>query len=219
MNDDTAQLKRMGYEQELHRGMGGFSNFAVSFSIICILAGGITSFHMGFGVIGGAAAGIVWPVACVLSLIVAGAFARDGGLPFSAGLRKVSKVFKTPAVEIWVASGLTILFCVYTPVYGTITAAAVIFLYISYTVPTVLGFFASGNTWREPGPWSLGGLYRPLAVVAAVGCLGLVVIAMMPPYETNVKTLGGAVVLLLVVWWGCERRRFTGPPRMEGLER
>ena len=34
----------MGYAQELARRMGGFSNFAISFSIICILAGGITSF-------------------------------------------------------------------------------------------------------------------------------------------------------------------------------
>ena len=45
--DDEIELRKMGYAQELRRGMGAFSNFAVSLSIICILAGGITSFHVG----------------------------------------------------------------------------------------------------------------------------------------------------------------------------
>jgi hypothetical protein len=40
---DVKQLHSMGYAQELSRRMGGFSNFAISFAIICILAGGITS--------------------------------------------------------------------------------------------------------------------------------------------------------------------------------
>ncbi len=42
-HDDVKQLHSMGYAQELARRMSGFSNFAISFSIICILAGGITS--------------------------------------------------------------------------------------------------------------------------------------------------------------------------------
>ena len=36
---DAARLAELGYAQELHRRMSGFSNFAVSFSIISILAG------------------------------------------------------------------------------------------------------------------------------------------------------------------------------------
>ena len=47
LDHDAAELKKMGYEQELHRHMGGFSNFAISFSIICILAGGISAFNQG----------------------------------------------------------------------------------------------------------------------------------------------------------------------------
>ena len=41
---DEAMLAELGYKQELHRGMSGFSNFAVSFSIISVLAGCITSY-------------------------------------------------------------------------------------------------------------------------------------------------------------------------------
>ena len=42
--EDERTLRSLGYKQELRRGMGAFSNFAISLSIICILAGGVTSF-------------------------------------------------------------------------------------------------------------------------------------------------------------------------------
>jgi len=42
LTEDEKVLHGMGYAQELARRMSGFSNFAISFSIICILAGGIT---------------------------------------------------------------------------------------------------------------------------------------------------------------------------------
>ena len=39
-----SNLARLGYKQELHRTWSGFSNFAISFSIISILAGCFTTF-------------------------------------------------------------------------------------------------------------------------------------------------------------------------------
>ena len=84
---DAEQLQKLGYAQELRRRMGAFSNFAISFSTICILAGGITSLQLGVGAVGGAAAGVVWPVGVAFSLIVAlcmaqvaSAFPTAGGL-------------------------------------------------------------------------------------------------------------------------------------------
>jgi amino acid transporter len=41
--EDMKVLHSMGYAQELERRMSAFSNFAVSFSIICILSGAINS--------------------------------------------------------------------------------------------------------------------------------------------------------------------------------
>ena len=61
----------MGYRQELVRRMSGFSNYAISLSIICILSGGITSFHQGLCSVGGASIGLGWPA----------------GQPAGAGLR------------------------------------------------------------------------------------------------------------------------------------
>jgi amino acid transporter len=47
VDQDRAELHALGYAQELKRGMGTFSNFAISFSIISILAGALTSFSLG----------------------------------------------------------------------------------------------------------------------------------------------------------------------------
>ena len=47
-NEDEALLAKLGYKQELSRTWSGFSNFAISFSIISILAGCFTTFGQGF---------------------------------------------------------------------------------------------------------------------------------------------------------------------------
>jgi amino acid transporter len=86
-HEDTQQLHSMGYAQELSRRMSGFSNFAISFSIICILAGGITSFQLGFSAAGGAAIGIGWPLSCGFSLIVAASMGQiASAYPTAGGL-------------------------------------------------------------------------------------------------------------------------------------
>ncbi|MSR80747.1 MAG: amino acid permease [Gemmataceae bacterium] len=85
--NDESVLSKMGYSQELFRGFSGFSNFALSFSIICILVGGITSFHLGFCAVGPAAIGIGWPVAVLFSLCVAATMAQiASAFPTSGGL-------------------------------------------------------------------------------------------------------------------------------------
>ncbi|MEX2115192.1 MAG: amino acid permease, partial [Pirellulales bacterium] len=85
--DDVRLLNSLGYGQELSRQMSGFSNFAVSFSIICIVAGGMTSFPQGLSSVGGAAIGIGWPVSCLLALCVALAMAQiASAFPTAGGL-------------------------------------------------------------------------------------------------------------------------------------
>jgi len=140
------------------------------------------------------------------------AFARDGGLPFSATLRQVSAVYRTPPFAIWAVVIASVLFAVYTPVYSTIITTCTIFLYLSYTIPTALGFCAHGRSWTQMGPWHLGALYRPLAVICVFGGGLLIAIGMAPPNEKAAWVVGGSVVVLMVVWFGFERRRFRGPP-------
>src|SRR6266436_3656779 len=47
-DDDERTLHKLGYAQVLYREMGGFSNFAISFTIISLLAGCLTSYYIGF---------------------------------------------------------------------------------------------------------------------------------------------------------------------------
>ena len=47
-SEDEQILHKLGYAQELFRAMGGFQNFAISFTIISILAGYLTSYFIAF---------------------------------------------------------------------------------------------------------------------------------------------------------------------------
>jgi amino acid transporter len=87
LDEDARKLRELGYSQELSRRLNGFSNFAVSFSIICILAGGVTSFHLGLSSAGGAAVGLVWPAVCLFSLAVAATMSQFAStFPTAGGL-------------------------------------------------------------------------------------------------------------------------------------
>lgn len=93
IHDDVKLLHSMGYAQELKRRMSGFSNFAISFSIICILAGGITMFPAGFSAVGGAAAGIGWLVGALFCFLVAVSMAQVGSAyPTAGGLYHWSSI-------------------------------------------------------------------------------------------------------------------------------
>jgi amino acid permease (GABA permease) len=67
---DQKRLHELGYAQELMRRMSGFSNFAVSFTIISILSGCLTLY--GFGMLTGGPVVIVWgwPFVGVMTLFV-----------------------------------------------------------------------------------------------------------------------------------------------------
>ncbi|MBY5838022.1 amino acid permease [Rhizobium leguminosarum] len=82
---DVHILHSMGYAQELERRMSSFSNFAISFSIICILSGGINSLGQATSGAGGAAIGIGWPLGCLISFIFALGLAQIGSAYPTAG--------------------------------------------------------------------------------------------------------------------------------------
>jgi amino acid transporter len=71
MEHDKQVLHKMGYAQQLARRMSGFSNFAISFSIICILAGGISAFPAAFNAAGPGGAFWIWFVGGALAMTVA----------------------------------------------------------------------------------------------------------------------------------------------------
>jgi amino acid transporter len=143
---------------------------------------------------------------------IAYAFARDGGLPASGALRRVSARYRTPTVAIWTVTLAAVLSTVYTAVYEIMAAVTAILLYISYVLPTALGLAAYGRRWTTMGPWHLGRWFRPLAAVSLVGCVALIAIGLHPPNEKSVWIVGGLLAALGTAWFAVARRRFQGPP-------
>lgn len=70
MTADEKKLAELGYKQELNRSWSGFSNFAISFSIISILAGCFTTFGSGWNGGGPAAIAWGWPILAALVLCI-----------------------------------------------------------------------------------------------------------------------------------------------------
>ena len=141
------------------------------------------------------------------------AFARDGGLPGSGLLKRVSPRWQTPVPAIWATAVLALASTLYSPAYSTLTTATVIFLYLSYVMPTLVGLRAFGRTWTKFGPFHLGGpLYRSLSVVSVLGAAVLVWIGVQPPNEKALTVLLVMAGLLLAAWWLGIRRIFRGPP-------
>jgi amino acid permease (GABA permease) len=87
LTDDEKRLHQLGYAQELSRTMSGFSNFAVSFTIISILSGCLTLY--GFGMNTGGPVMIVWgwPIVGLMTLLVGLAMAEVcSSFPTAGGL-------------------------------------------------------------------------------------------------------------------------------------
>jgi amino acid transporter len=70
LNSDERLLAELGYKQELERSWGGFTNFAISFSIISVLAGCFTNFFAAWNNGGPVMVSIGWPVVGLLILVV-----------------------------------------------------------------------------------------------------------------------------------------------------
>jgi len=68
---DEQRLHELGYKQELSRAWSGFTNFAISFTIISVLAGTFTTFSFAWQNGGPIAVSIGWPVLCFFVLMVA----------------------------------------------------------------------------------------------------------------------------------------------------
>jgi amino acid transporter len=84
---DELELGKLGYAQELFRTMGGFSNFAISFSIISILTGAVTLYGHGLKMGGPAEMAFGWPLVTLFTLAVVCSMAElASALPTSGAM-------------------------------------------------------------------------------------------------------------------------------------
>ncbi|HET8834226.1 MAG TPA: amino acid permease [Gemmatimonadales bacterium] len=87
IQQDIQELHRLGYAQQLFREMGGFSNFAISFSIISVLTGAVLLYGYGLKFAGPVVNTVGWPVVSVFTLCVAASMAElASAYPTAGGL-------------------------------------------------------------------------------------------------------------------------------------
>jgi amino acid transporter len=70
-SSDEARLAELGYKQELNRSWSGFQNFAISFTIISVLAGCFTTYYQAWNNGGPVAISWGWPIISAFILIIA----------------------------------------------------------------------------------------------------------------------------------------------------
>ncbi len=87
LEQDARDLARLGYAQQLFREMGGFSNFAISFSIISVLTGAVLLYGYGLKLAGPVINTVGWPLVSVFTLCVAASMAElASAYPTAGGL-------------------------------------------------------------------------------------------------------------------------------------
>ncbi|TIW03230.1 MAG: amino acid permease, partial [Mesorhizobium sp.] len=111
----------------------------------------------------------------------------------SAGLAKVSPAWRTPVNAIWTAAILEIIYVFLaqfisiggTNIYTIVVNSTLVFLFLSFTIPIVLGMLAFGTAkWPKPGPWNLGGgLFKLFCILSVVGMAIIFYIAVQPPND------------------------------------
>ena len=104
IRQDIRDLHGLGYAQELFRTMGGFSNFAISFSIISILTGAVILYDYGLAWAGKAAVSLGWPLITVFVLAIAASLAElASAYPTAGGLYYWASKMKNKDWGWWTA--------------------------------------------------------------------------------------------------------------------
>ena len=159
------------------------------------------------------------------------AFSRDGGIPGLSGmLAKVSSTWRTPVNAIWVGSVLSVLFVWLTSsvevkegvtAYSVVVSCTVIFLFLSFALPILLGMIAyGGEKWPKPGPWNLGGgLFRLVSLLSLISMAVIFYAGIQPPNDLALPITAGFILISLAIWLVFENRRFKGPPIGEEIKR
>ncbi len=145
------------------------------------------------------------------------AFARDGGLPLSKQIAKVSPRFRSPHVAIWVSAGAALLVALWADAYSAIGALSVIALYASYGLPIFFGLRARrSGRWHAPGPWNLGRWSAGVNRIAIAWIAICAVLFVLPPNQKVGLMFAGCLAALALYWRLYMRARFKGPPPITG---
>lgn len=194
IQQDMRDLHKLGYAQQLFREMGGFSNFAISFSIISILTGAILLFGYGLQFAGPVINTYGWPlvsffVLCIAASMaeLASAYPTAGGLYFwahrlgghrwawiTAWFNMLGQIMITAGIDyaaaIYIAGAINRLFG--TAIDTTNSAAMVITMIIIMIPQVLINIFGIKLTsWLNDFSvyWHIGGVIIMALLLAIFG--------------------------------------------------
>jgi len=196
-HEDSRDLSRFGYRQELHRSLGGFSSFAAGFSYISIMTGVFQLFAFGFSA-GGAASWWTWPCVFAGQLAVGLCFAELAGqYPIAGGVYQWSKRVGGQAVS-WMAG--------YILIVGAIVTAAAVAVAYQVVLPQVSSAFEIFGTSADAGNYSTPEGAKN-AIVLAVGlivfttvinCIGVRLMSRINNVGVAAELIGVTLLIILL---------------------
>ncbi|THH11998.1 hypothetical protein EW145_g293 [Phellinidium pouzarii] len=139
------------------------------------------------------------------------AFARDGGLPFSRFIYRVNPYTKTPVTGVWfaafIALALGLLAFAGPAAITAIFSISIAGQNVAYTIPIIARF--TSKTMFKPGPFYLGKLSLPVAIIAVTWMIFNTTVFLFPstpkpgpvPMNYTIVVLGGVFVLALIYFY------------------
>jgi amino acid transporter len=202
IQQDVKDLHRLGYAQQLFRQMGGFSNFAISFSIISILTGAILLFGYGLKFAGPIINSVGWPVVSIFTLCVAASMAElasayptAGGLYFWAfrlGGRGWAWItaWLNMIGQITITAGINVAAAIY--IIGAVTRI--------FNIPadTVIPIFGSTTSWY----FQLFVMVLIMIPQVLINVLGIRLTAKLNDFSVWWHIVGVAVIVALLIFLG-----------------
>lgn len=183
---DRRRLHQLGYAQELYRGIGGFSNFAISFSVISVLTGLVILY--GYGVSKAGPASIwTWVVVGFFQLIVAFALGEiASSFPLAGGVFKWARYLSTSQIG-WFAGWISLI--------GWVACVAGIDLALGMFLASYLGMDVGSTNVL----WLTGIV---IAIHTMLNVFGIRIVAWLNNFSVTVHIVGVVVLGGLLLAFG-----------------
>jgi amino acid transporter len=195
MDEDTKRLHEMGYAQELDRKMSGFSNFAISFTIISILSGCLTLYY--FGLQHGGPPVMLWGWLIVGTLVlfaglsmaeICSAYPTAGGLYYwSAKLAPG----KSGPFWSWFTGWFNLL--------GQVSVTAGISFGCAYSTCAFLQELTGNAYWSSPGH-VIAVLAVILFIQGVLNTFNVRLVALLNDVSVYWHLIGVAVIVVILIW-------------------
>jgi amino acid transporter len=192
LSADDQLLATLGYKQELSRSWSSFSNFAISFSIISILAGCFTTFYQGWNNGGPVAISWGWPIISAFILLIGFTMSElVSAYPTSGGIYWWASKMGGPAAGFFTGwlNLIGLLAVTASVAYGAAT-------FLDLTISTI------SDSWA--GDYSLTRVFILFVVIMVLAALANIFSGHLLAIVNNISVwwhvAGAAIVILILIF-------------------